>query len=911
MRSFRVDEAISAPFSISLSARSELDDADLDALTGSDAVFSVGTSAALGDRVLHWTGICAHAELIHAEPTGLSTYSLTIVPHLWLLTQRTNCRVFRRMTAPEMAATVLREWGLTPEMRIDTSAYPVLDFRVQYNETDFSFVSRMLEESGVAYFFHTVDDRSEIVFSDRPQQEEQRGEPIPFLADPSTAAGNLYVTRLYRSTHVRPGAYRVRDYDFLHPSFDLHGDAQPRPPEQRLERYEYLPGTALALTSGAPASSGPQSVPLRATAEPTVLGRVAQRRLDAARVDRKVLSFETNVIDLALGMITAVAGHPRSDITADTRLLITQTSLEGAAAGEVRLIVKAAFASRVYRPALTTPRPFISGVQSATVVGPPHEEIHIDEHGRVRVLFPWDQEGARADGSSCWVRVSQAWAGAGFGVVAHPRVGDEVLVSFLDGDPDEPVVVGRLYNATHLHPYRLPAEKTRTGIRTRTSRGGGGHNEIVFEDRVGFESIRLHAHKDLIENVQRDHHTTVHRNRVDRVHGDTSSRIEGTRAESIGQSSLLAIEGDRTEMISGTSTTTLDGASHVQAQGDRHEHYEADFQRTVEGRATLDYRGGRDVRVSGGETTRILGDTSALYVGARRMDVAGPSFTVFGDTVHVTASGGAAIAGGHGAQLGRAEVSEEGEIEISAPSVTVRGETALTLSVGSSRIVIQGDKIIIDAETIEIAAKKEVALTTDSASTVWADAILAKAESIRAASSGGSSLELGSKAKLDGPSIALGESASVEKRAFERRKTELPTVPKTRVNLRDLAGRSIANAAYEVSLPGYTDRGTASGGSIEVPVFDDVESCLVRWGRPLADREAGASQEPFEFQSTIFLRTDVPGNEAETARRKLRNMGHQHESLHAAKHAFARRVGIADAEDEGMLTSSIEAEHRG
>ena len=281
----------------------------------------------------------------------------------------------------------------------------------------------------------------------------------------------------------------------------------------------------------------------------------------------------------------------------------------------------AVFASTPYRPPLSTPRPRITGVQSAVVVGLPGEEIHVDEHGRIRVLFAWDQEGERGDRSSCWVRVSQSWAGAGFGVVAIPRIGDEVLVTFFDGDPDQPVVVGRLHNATHLHPFRLPREKTITGIRTRSSRGGLGHNELAFEDRAGFEAIRLHAHKDFVEDVLNDHHTIVHRDDVTRVHGDLSLRVEGTQAVSIGKNALVAVQGDRTEVVFGVATENHEGASELHAGGDRGERFDAGYRLTVAGPTRIAHRGGKEELVTGAAVTRVVGPSSALYTSTRKQEV--------------------------------------------------------------------------------------------------------------------------------------------------------------------------------------------------------------------------------------------------------------------------------------------------
>lgn len=817
VRSFRVQQGISTPFRISLTVRSELDDADLDALAGSPAIFSVASP--VSGRALRWTGICAHAELVHAEPSGLSTYAITLAPDLALLAHRTNCRVFRRMTAPEMAGAVLREWHIETELHLalDPGAHPVLDFQVQYNESDLAFVSRMLESAGVSYFFRTVDDQTRMVLSDRPGNAEVQGDSIPFHADTSSTAGTPYVTSLSRATHVRPGAYRVRDYDFQRPSFDLRGDAAPR--DARLEHYDYAPGAALAMGRGADARGG-------ASAEQGVLAAAAQRRLDAARVDHKLLGFETNVIDLAPGAVMTIAGHPRTDIAADTRLLVIGMTMEGNASGQYHGLAKAVFAEAPFRPPIVTRRPWIGGVQSATVVGPPGEEIHVDEAGRVRVLFPWDQEGARGEGSSCWVRVSQAWAGSGFGVVALPRVGDEVLIAFLDGDPDQPVVVGRLHNATHMHPYRLPEERATTGIKTQSTPGGRGYNELRFDDRAGSEIVVLRAQRNLDETVVADHTSSVGHDRRELVEGHHTASIGGDLHHSVGGNRREAVARDRTESTGGSLSVSV-GGNHDEV---------------VRGHRSIEVAGQSLLRLTGSATARVQAHAALSVGGSLSVDVGvtgakaaaiharGSCFVGSDEDVVVHAVRSVSLRCGES----QIRLTPDG-IELSAKAITLKGEDA---------ILLRGDESLIELAAEASVASKATRLFGES-----------------------SSLELTANASVKGTKIKLNHrEGDPPKVSDEAAKPETRTL---KLRLTNAAFEPFANRPYEMTAQGVRYTGTTDGsGRIaqDLPRTAEHVHVLLWEGDP----PAGAHREwNFHFGEP------APATTLAGARSRLRTLGYR------------------------------------
>ena len=756
VRTFRVDAAISRPFSISLSARSELDDAELDAIAGHDAILAIPTSESLGGRVLRWTGVCTEIELVEVEASGLSTYAITIAPRLSLLGHRVNCRVYRRMTAPDMALSVLRRWGIEPALRIDAGAYPVLDMRVQYNESDLSFVSRMLEEAGVSYFFHDGGDQTEMVLSDRPSQAERHGDPIPYHGDVSTAAGGLHVTRLQRATRLRSAAVRVRDYDPLRPSFDMRGDASAPSPGARLDRYEHVPGAAVAFQRAPHASS-------ESAADPAVIAAVAQRRLEAARADRRAIRLDTNSLDLAPGLIIAVSGHPRTDIAAEDRLLVTRTILEGEAAFEARMAVEAVFASEPFRPPVMTPKPRVGGAQSATVVGPPGLEIHVDAFGRVRVQFPWDESGADADASSCWVRVSQSWAGSGFGMMGLPRVGDEVLVTFLDGDPDQPVIVGRLHNATHQPPFPLPRNKTKSGFVTRSTKHSTGWNELSFEDRAGYERVFLRAERDMGVEVQR--------NEVHKVGDTLTEQITHNRFSLVGGNVLGNVAGNVTTVTDGDETATVVGSRNVTVRGNAEEHVAGRVESHVDGDVRRAVAGSERHQISGlfetlakggvvlrstGSVTTVVGKPEAPQAAVLSVD--GTCHTRSSGVIEIDAEGGFELRCGDTAIL----VSRDG-IELRSKSIRLRGEDAwITLEEGKARIHAD--------EKIGGTSKK----------------VVFKAES--------ASLSLASEAKLDGTMVKL-KSPDDESASLESEDGELTTI-----ELVDQAGRPVPRARYQLVL---------------------------------------------------------------------------------------------------------------
>ncbi len=559
---FAVHEGISSLFTVSIWALSEDPSLDLDAIVGQTASFRAESGFAftpLGGARL-WSGVCSYVQLAKAEQIGKSTYHLRIVPRMWLLTQRRGHRIYQHLSVPDIADKLLAEWQITPVWKIDRSAYPKLEYKVQYGESDYDFLSRLFEEAGIAFTFpEDAENGSQLTLDDKLQAGAPRDAPaLPY--DHKGGIARELVTDVRLGHDVRPGAHVLRDFDFRNPAFALLGEAtKAAAPEDRYEQLEYWPGAFLVESPGA--SGTPVADDKGAYRYDQASGNdLAQRILEAERGKKLAVSFGTNTVDLWPGVVFSIENHPHPELPVGQGLLITQFFIEGTPGDQWHMSGSAVFTNAPYRPTWKTPRPQIHSVQSATVVGPSGQEIHTDEFGRVRVQFPWDREGKKDDSSSPWIRVSEGWAGAGFGGLAVPRVGQEVLIGFLGGDPEHPIVVGRLFNMTNPVPHKLPDNKTRSDWQSDGSPGSAGWNQILFEDLAGSELVYQQADKNLRRLVKHDETITVVNDREKGVAANETDTTVGNRTE--------ATTKDRIEEVSGIRTTAAAKVLAKHVEGD-------------------------------------------------------------------------------------------------------------------------------------------------------------------------------------------------------------------------------------------------------------------------------------------------------------------------------------------------------
>ncbi len=555
LQTWEIDESLSGGFEAVVTFQSKVHDMPFDDIVGMGAAISMETRR-LGTRV--WAGIVAELELLGSQTEagktnplqaaaqaalgagpstisrGVSTYRLVIRSTLWRLALRTNCRVYQQKSAVEILEDLAKEWDIEIDKSQLKEPHEKYEYRVQYNESDYDFFQRICEDDGITWYTKPGEELpssekkkgrelTKIFLEDKPQEkrshygvgsESESGQgqgegrrTIRYVIDPKGAHEfdpHLWALKA-RAVH-RTGAFTVHDFDFRgradRPAIGMspfpRGSA-PVGSTERHESYVYRPGAAWAVKPETGALSDDRG---KARATPDQIKLHAERSLGGIITGRQQIEFETNVLDLPPGTVFAIGdtqGFGVSAFDPDRKMLIVRRCIRGNQHGdEYRIHTEAVFARDPYRPARRTPKPRIAGVQSAVVVGPSGQEIHTDEFGRVRVQFPWDREGQFDEKSSCWMRVSQGWAGGGFGMQFLPRVGHEVLVGFFEGDPDQPVVVGCVYNATTAQPFGTQSKDnwTKSGIKTDSSphgRGQAGFNEISFQDKKGQESIHIQA----------------------------------------------------------------------------------------------------------------------------------------------------------------------------------------------------------------------------------------------------------------------------------------------------------------------------------------------------------------------------------------------------------------------------------
>ena len=554
IREFSVNEALSTLFTVSLVALAENADIDFEAVVGKEASFTLHGRGGAGQRT--WSGVCTELHQVGVEEAGGSTYHLTIMPKLWLASQRRNHRMFQGMSELAIAEKLLGEWGVAFDKKIQ-GQYKTRKYRVQYGETDFAFLCRMLEDAGITFYFVEVEGETRCVLADSPQSNEARATPIAFREEP-TVVDKEHVTGVRVTRQVRPGKVTLRDHDYRLPaSYKLMQTASREGGvEEQLETFHYTPGAFLFEADKGDETPSADDRGKHRTDEGEGK-RLAEKRLAAARGDAGVATFLTNVIDLAPGVVLQILDHPQRELGKDRPQLVVLSQITGQRDEAFTHHCEVRSAQVPYHPPVETPRPKVSGVESATVVGPPGEEIHTDEFGRVRVHFHWDRESQMDDQSSCWIHVSQPWGGSGFGGTNLPRVGQEVLVDFIAGDPDRPVIVGRLYTNLQKVPYKLPANKTQSGWKSNSTGNTGGYNELMFEDAAGKELVRIQAEKDLNKLVKNDENVTIGHDRTKVVKNNDDLTVGKNRTKQVVENERALIGLNRTLVVGVNRSTQV------------------------------------------------------------------------------------------------------------------------------------------------------------------------------------------------------------------------------------------------------------------------------------------------------------------------------------------------------------------
>ncbi|NUU38171.1 type VI secretion system tip protein TssI/VgrG [Pseudomonas sp. C2B4] len=512
--SFTGTEGISQPYRFEVELVSENPDIDLEALLHKQAFLAFDPQG---------SGIHGQIYRIGQSSVGrrLTHYNISLVPQLQYLHHRTNQRIFQQLSAPKIIALILEEHGIQSNVYsfLLSQPCPERDFCVQYDETDLHFIQRLCEEEGIHYHFQHSPQAHRLVFGDHQSVFLKLGRPTAYLPDSGMVADEPVIKTFKLRLETRTGRVTRRDYDFEKPRLLLETACKPSGErnEPDLEDYDY-PGRFLHRTRGKVLS---------------------QRTLERHRADYRQAEGRSDQTRLISGHLLELAEHPRrewNDLWLLTDIVHEGKQpqvLEESTTSDTQDDFPQGYRNRFfatpwdvfYRPALKHPKPRVLGSQTALVTGPQGEEIHCDQYGRVKVQFHWDREGQADDKTSCWLRVSSSWAGHRYGGISIPRVGMEVLVTFLEGDPDQPLVTGCLYHKENQVPYPLPANKTRSVFKTLSSPGGGGFNELRIEDKKGAEQIFLHAQRDWDENIERNQTLRVGNERHDTVEKNTYTEL--------------------------------------------------------------------------------------------------------------------------------------------------------------------------------------------------------------------------------------------------------------------------------------------------------------------------------------------------------------------------------------------------
>lgn len=509
-------------------------------------------------------------------------YHATIVPHAWVLTQKSQSRIFQQKSVPDILKEVFTGFQVKYEFQ---GNYEPRNYCVQYRETDFAFASRLMEEEGIFYFFEHAGGALQMILADSPQshRESSKGE-IPFHVDAGDEDWFVGAVRsIVTDYKLLTGKVILWDSNFQLPSNKLdleqpslysHGD------NQNLESYDY-PGGYARKYDGIDKSGGESQSDLNKVFDDRSM--TVKRRMEGLDAQVRTVSCQSDSDAIMAGFRFKLVNHPNDEY--NTSFVVTSsTHFAGQSPSYVSDEEGIPYSNRFdcigygsgqpcFRPKRSTPKPLIHGGQTAVVVGPSGEEIFTDKYGRVKVQFHWDREGQVDAGSSCWVRVAQSWAGNKWGGMFIPRIGMEVIVHFLEGDPDQPIITGCVYNPMTMPPYSLPEEKTKSTLKSNSSKGGGGFNEFRFEDKKGEEQIFVHGErnldvrikKDSLELIGNDKHTIVENDNYEKVAKDKHVIVGGDKVEAVGGTISLSIDNDLQSKIEGNYAVDAGMGFHLKA----------------------------------------------------------------------------------------------------------------------------------------------------------------------------------------------------------------------------------------------------------------------------------------------------------------------------------------------------------
>ena len=633
---FSGKESISRLFTYYLELASETETIAAQDIIGQPVTWSVAHNE---ESPRYFNGVVSKFVAGGVNRLGLRTYRAEVVPWTWFLTRTTDCRIFQNQTTPDIIKAIFGAYGFSDfDVSNLTGSYAQWEYCVQYRETAFNFISRLMEHEGIFYFFrHEFSEppgKHIMVLADSTSAYQDVPEsPVKFF-EAKMAAANQVLTWEHHF-ELRPGKWTRTDYNFQTPSNNLQTTTTTVVPLDVAKKYELFdyPGTYPTTAVGDPITkvrmeeleAGYEVV--TGTSRCRSFTTCGKFQLEGHEVDAENATY----------MITSIQ-HSASEPSYGTSTV----------GGQYSNAFTCIPASVVFRPERITPKPIVQGVQTAVVVGPSGEEIYIDDYCRVKVQFFWDRLGKNDQNSSCWIRVAEVWAGKGWGTLFHPRIGQEVIVDFLEGDPDRPIITGRVYNAEQMPPHG-PAQMTQSTIISRSTKQGGtgNFNEIMFEDKKGSELLYIHAEKDQTIEVENDESHTVGHDRTKTIDHDETTHVKHDRTETVDNNETITIKNNRTETVQKDESITI--------QGNRTENVSKD----------------ESITISGGRTVSV-GKSDSLSVSQNLSITANNSITI--------TTGAASIS-----------MKSDGTITISGSSISIQG---------NAKVQLQGPQITSQADAI-------------------------------------------------------------------------------------------------------------------------------------------------------------------------------------------------------------------
>ena len=656
------------------------------------------------------------------------SYEAVLRPWLWHATRRSDFKIFQFKKVPDIIQEVLGPYGFSIENKL-TGSYRTWDYIVQYGETDFNFVSRLMEMEGAYFYFsHSQGSHTLVLADDIGSHSPLPNGPstIPYYSGDRAAHvhDQDFIDGWSFAEDIASGHFAADDYDFKKPKSIL--DTKQQQPaghtEDSRELYEW-PGGYTEMGDGE---------------------NYARVRIEQQKAQRETVQGEGNARNLAPGYLFTFSKYPRGDQNKDYLIEAAYYRFEenvrrsdgAGGAGNAsrggldsptsyRLSISAVPKTTPYRSQRTTPKPHTTGPQTAVITGPAGEEIYTDQYGRVKVQFHWDRYGSFDENSSCWIRVSQTWAGSNYGSMHIPRIGQEVIVDFLNGDPDYPIITGRVYNAMQMPPWELPANKTQSGIKTRSSKdgtpgagmksGAGDANAIRFEDRKGAEQLWLHAQKDQLTEVENDEEKWVGQDRRKTVDRDEFNTIHRDRTEVVDRNEKIDVHGWRTEVVDGDETITIHSNRKEVVDGNEDITIHKNRKERVDHNETISIGDNRTEDVGGNETIGISGTRSVTIGGAKLETVALAKAETIGlakaltiGLAYQTTVGAAmntTVVLAQSAQIGTDKSTDVGK------SYDITAGDQLTITVGKASLVMKKDgTITINGQNIDLVADKHMGL---------------------------------------------------------------------------------------------------------------------------------------------------------------------------------------------------------